>query len=784
MIAVADGWAQYKNEILAKLDFAKIYADIKQARPSGPGKILGLCPFHEDHNPSFGANLTTGTWECFACCGKGSVFDFLMRRSGTGFKEVLVELGDELGVPRPESNGSGAGQVIYSYRDEMGGELFQVVRGAGKTFWQRRPNGQGGYVKGVKGVRQVLYRLPELMARPDDRVFVVEGEKDVDRLRDAGLLATTNPCGAGKWRDQYSESLKGRDVVILPDNDVPGRQHAAQVARSLGGVAASVRIIELPDLPEKGDVSNWLSAGHAAAELQDLVGKATAWTPEGDDVTGRAAIVISDRQLSDVIDETWQVLIVQNDPPRLFVSAGKLSRLVDGDNGPCIEHLELDSAYGLLVRAADWMVQRRKNLVHAQPPKDIARDILTNPHLDLPRLEAVVTTPVFDRDWRLLNQPGYHRDAKVWLHLPEGASRLDIPMRPTADDLAAARSVLVDDLLVDFPFTADSDRAHAVAALLLPFVRSMVQGPTPIHLIEAASPGSGKTLLADLIAIVAHGHLPMSTTLTRDENESRKKITAILSRGSPIIAIDNIEGGLRSSQLASAITAEQWDDRLLGVSKMVTYRNRALWLVSANNPDLSMEIARRCIRIRIAPAEEHPWKRTNFKHDPIREWTRQNRPELVWAALVAIQSWITSGEGHATQTLGSFESWSRVLGGIVRHLNLPGFLADAEEFYEAADSESSEWTGFILLWQERYGTEPIAPANLLELAEGAKLVAFAYAASSENARLAKFGKALNRLRDRKFAGNQVVVVKNKKRRSNEYRLVPQTGELFAAAEVQ
>jgi putative DNA primase/helicase len=168
-------------------------------------------------------------------------------------------------MSKATANGKPRIVATYDYRDEEGGLLYQVVRyepgfdGEPKTFRQRRPDGKGGWVNGLRDVRRVLYRLPELLAAPRDRlVFVVEGEKDADRLHAEGLLATTNAMGAGKWRPEYAEALHARHVVILPDNDEPGRAHAQAVARSLADAAASLKVVELPGLPPKGDVSDWL----------------------------------------------------------------------------------------------------------------------------------------------------------------------------------------------------------------------------------------------------------------------------------------------------------------------------------------------------------------------------------------------------------------------------------------------------------------------------------------------------------------------------------------------
>lgn len=171
--------------------------------------------------------------------------------------------------------------ATYDFTDADGKLLFQEVKYSPKGFSQRRPDGQGDWVWNLKGVQLVLHRLPELIAAdPAEPVYIIEGPKDADRLAAAGLVATTNPMGAKKWRVEYNEPLRGRDVVILGDNDKDGREHVQIVARSLSGIAASIKIIEFPELPEHGDVSDWLDARHAIEELKALAAAAPEWEPE------------------------------------------------------------------------------------------------------------------------------------------------------------------------------------------------------------------------------------------------------------------------------------------------------------------------------------------------------------------------------------------------------------------------------------------------------------------------------------------------------------------------
>jgi hypothetical protein len=167
--------------------------------------------------------------------------------------------------------------------------LFEVVRFKDpKDFRQRRPLGNGIYAWDLKGVTPILYKLPDLLAAdPAEIVWIPEGEKDVDNLWRRGLVSTCNPMGALKWRDRYSDDLKGRHCVVIPDNDPPekkypegkGQRHAQEVARSLHGKAASVKVVELPGVPEKGDVTDFLNVGGTVDQLRELAAKAPEWTP-------------------------------------------------------------------------------------------------------------------------------------------------------------------------------------------------------------------------------------------------------------------------------------------------------------------------------------------------------------------------------------------------------------------------------------------------------------------------------------------------------------------------
>jgi hypothetical protein len=163
--------------------------------------------------------------------------------------------------------------ATYTYTDEAGQLLFEVIRYAPKDFRQRRLDGQGNSIWKLDDVRRVLYRFPELIEAVSNEhpIFIAEGEKAVDALIKLGVPATCSPHGAGKWRDEYSQHLKGAEVIILPDSDDPGESHAQAVLAALKEVAANIKVLRLPDLPSGGDAYDWIEAGGTAERLWELV---------------------------------------------------------------------------------------------------------------------------------------------------------------------------------------------------------------------------------------------------------------------------------------------------------------------------------------------------------------------------------------------------------------------------------------------------------------------------------------------------------------------------------
>ncbi len=246
------------------------------------GTTKANCPAHDDRVASL--SISEGD--------DGRVL--LHCHAGCGLEDILEKL--KLSVSDLFVQGK---TQHFDYTDEDGELLYQSVRKPGKKFFQRRPDpdNDGEWINNVKGVRPVLYRLPELKG---ENVCIVEGEKDVETLCSLDIVATTNAGGAGKWRDEYTEQLTEADVknvYVFADNDDAGREHQQDVARSCFAAGLTVKTIDLPGLPPKGDVSDWLLS-HTKDDLAEIVKNTALYTE---------AVESSSEILSDVPDKIPEV---------------------------------------------------------------------------------------------------------------------------------------------------------------------------------------------------------------------------------------------------------------------------------------------------------------------------------------------------------------------------------------------------------------------------------------------------------------------------------------------
>jgi hypothetical protein len=260
-----------------------------QRRVTARSEVTVKCPFHDDRNPSLSFNLDKGVWTCHAGCGGGGLIEFEQKLNGGTREEAWARILEVVHATHLFESRASRPVAIYQYRDAQGQLVFEKLRYEPKRFVQRRPLGDGRYEYKLDAVEKPLYHLPELLTA--NEIFVCEGEKDCDNVVAAfsgdkriassiRIAATTNFGGAGKWREEYGVFFAGKRVVILPDNDDAGLRHAEMVARNVSKHAAGVKFVMLPGLPEKGDVSDWLSAGHTTDDLITEIKGTLPWRPK------------------------------------------------------------------------------------------------------------------------------------------------------------------------------------------------------------------------------------------------------------------------------------------------------------------------------------------------------------------------------------------------------------------------------------------------------------------------------------------------------------------------
>ncbi|OUN01369.1 MAG: hypothetical protein BAA04_07060 [Firmicutes bacterium ZCTH02-B6] len=813
------------QELKARIDYESYYsAHGLQLRGSGPERTA-LCPFHDDRHDSLGVNVVNGLWICYACGAQGDVIEYHRRRYGLEWKEAVEDLARMVGSaggrqlknghppksneppkneppPIPEEEVLRYHQALLAYPTAMAfllnkkGLTEETIRryqlgidddkritipirdetGAVRNLRRYHPTRTPKMLPYKEGYGEA--RLFPIAALESEQLVLCEGEWDCLLARQIGLPAICHTGGANTWKDHWTPLFKGKFVTIVYDNDQAGRDGAARVARALAPVAAEVRVVTLPVEQEHEDFSDWvLKYGGTIEQWRELVGKAEIIEPPPAERsrTDLPKIDAGSGDLAGLADQAWAAIKASNSPPHLFQRGGLLTRIQLGDAGePKLTVVTEAGLRGILARVAWWYrtVGQGENarLVDAMPPVAVVKDMMAAPEYPVPIIARIVEAPVFGRDGELNLKPGYHTHSRTYYW----SSGIDIPDvgRPDPDQIDRAKRLLLYELLCDFPFISDAELAHAVAALLGPFVREMINGPTPLHLIEAPSPGTGKSLLADVIAIPATGRPAATMTEGRDEDEWRKRITSVLIAAPTYVLIDNIRRKLDSASLAAALTSQMWQDRILGRSELTTLPVRAIWLATGNNPALTTEMARRTVRIRLDAKVARPWQRQGFKHEDLRSWAYANRGELVWAALTLVQAWVEDGMKPGRYVLGQYEAWARVIGGILDTAGIRGFLGNLEELYSAADEETAQWEAFCEAWWTKFGASPRGLGDLFTLAEEQDLLLTVRGDGNERSQKIRMGKALAQMRDRQVGQFRLVQAgQDGRNRSAIYKLV-------------
>ncbi len=280
-----------KEAILSKLDFLNFYRNlISSLKETSKGEAVGLCPFHQDNNPSFSVNLESGLYHCFGCQAGGDVFSFYQKLKGVPFQTAYQDIGYLVGLNGDSDKPKVVG--IFKYQDGAGQTVYWKERiepgrdGRKKEFFFYCLR-DGQKIRG-RGRDPIIYNLP-FLTKAEGPIYFVEGEAKADLLTDWGLTATCldngstvlSPATLENWRETYLRYFQGKEAVyILPDNDDPGRKYADFLARELKSTVGSVKVVPLPELLPKGDILDWWKAGGTKEKLIELVDQIAEWKPD------------------------------------------------------------------------------------------------------------------------------------------------------------------------------------------------------------------------------------------------------------------------------------------------------------------------------------------------------------------------------------------------------------------------------------------------------------------------------------------------------------------------
>lgn len=477
-----------------------------------------------------------------------------------------------------------------------------------------------------------------------------------------------------------------------------------------------------------------------------------------------------DPDVKRISPQASRALKLRNLPPYMFWMSGRPVRMELGaDGGVEFRELTPDRLTYEITRAADWYSEDKDgNQWPDRPRQYVARDMLAHSHMDLPVLRRFSRVPIYGPDGRLL-EAGYHKKCGILILSRPGFAPLNVSEDVGEVEAKLATQYIRDTIFADFPFTGPAELAHAFSALLTPLVIEMILGPTPWHMVEKPAPGTGATLLVQVLCFISQGCWIAGMAAPADESEWRRTILAKLLGRPSVFFVDNIRGRLESAALASAITGEAFEDRRIGSSELATAPVKCLWIGTANNPSLSEEMVRRAIRIRLDAKTARPELRTGFKIPDLKQYIHGDHNTLLYCAFTMIQYWICLGRPKGMVRLGMFESWSETIGGILDVCGIEGFLSDLDEVRAANDTGSQAQAAFVTAWWSQFEDHEVGVAELWPLASHLDLPG-----KSDHGRRINFGKTLHSLRDRHLAGFRVEL-RGMKGRARLYRLIPVQG---------
>lgn len=639
-----------------------------------PGQYMAHCPAHNDNNPSLSISENPDgkiLLKCFAGCDFVEIIEELKSRG------LNVNNGHKWkknpGLPNGISSKWDNKNYVahWTYNNKQGEIVGYVVRyesGAGEKVTIPYFKSEGGKWKAghLKGQVRPLYNLDKIeQASTDIEIWVVEGEKCADALTGLGLLATTSVGGSQAAGNTDWSPIGNKSIIIWPDKDKAGYEYAANVYKRLldhGDSTLSVSAIDVDaiDIKEKQDVYDWIVQGHGIKDILNLPRK------EVFNYTDIGVIVINQGEIWRAIDEA-EALLMKKKPYEIFQQSTRMVRVLQtntlnlkGKKEDTAGIADVSGGYllDLLNRNLTFLQQTKEGLKAIDPPAKIANRYLSKAgDWQLNPLSGLIYAPTIKSDGSVLEWPGYDMQSGIYYANPGFNFR---PINRDVDKSDADRALRrLRHILQDFPFVTQADESVALAAILTALIRKSI--PTaPLFGFNAPVAGSGKTLLANVVSIIATGRQVVTASHSRDKEEERKAVFAKLLQGGPILCIDNIENAIGSEMLNAILTNSEHEGRILGRSEIVKVPTNITFLATGNNLTFQGDMTRRALLCTIDPKIERPESREDFKiPGKLEEHVLKNRSTYVRAALTILKAYANAG--YPKQNIpqyGSFEDWS------------------------------------------------------------------------------------------------------------------------------
>ncbi|MCY0961544.1 bifunctional DNA primase/polymerase [Streptomyces sp. H27-H5] len=457
--------------------------------------------------------------------------------------------------------------------------------------------------------------------------------------------------------------------------------------------------------------------------------------------------------------------------PDLYKRSGGPCWVHQDDNGnPLTQQLGNDNLRAYLADhvttyqvVTDPLTEGTKEVRELLMPKTCGT-VLGRKDWPLPPLRGIVTSPVIRLDGTLLQAPGY--DTATGLYLQPRVPLRRLQPHVSEASLEKAKEIIFGQMLADFPWAQPSDRAHFIGALLTPILRPYFHGPTPMFIVSATAPGSGKSLLKDIFK-ACFGI--SETAWPENDTELRKSITTQLyTTGQPVVVLDNLPNGhiIKSPVLSSLLTAEHWGDRVLGSTASVTMPNNRLWIVTGNGLRTGGDNLRRAMWVRLDPNCPDPDQRDGFRVGDLRPWLRANASTVVAALVTMVRSWVAAGAPTIRTRKGDYSEWATIVAGLLGHLGVTGWMSDRDDAIQQ-DDETQEWAAFLIAWSEKLEDNVVtAGTALTSLSEHVPR----YAKTGEAPTAKVLGNWLKARDGRYFGDRKIKLIYDSHRCQNTYRV--------------